>query len=130
VGLFISSDRTSRDDIPRFARYGDDIVVRWDAERPETDVYLDAAISLARALATRGMAAGSARTADFEAIEEAILEIERRAESLNEVKVSAETIKSAADRIGARARLIQEALDRQVMRLRDRVEDLAEDAAE
>lgn len=129
VGIFISSERTSKDDIPRFARYGDDIVVRWDAERPESDVYLDAALSLARALATRGTAVGSARTADFEVIEEAILEVEKRAASLDEIKTYAETIRSGADKIAERARITREALDRQVMRLRDRVEDLAQDSA-
>lgn len=129
VGVFVSSERTSKDDIPRFGRYGDDIVVRWDAERPETDVYLDAAISLARALATRGTATGSARVADFEAIEEAILEVEKRAQSLDEIKTYAETIRSGADKIAERVRITREALERQVMRLRDRVEDLAEDTA-
>jgi hypothetical protein len=128
VGLFVSSERTSKLDIPRFGRFGDDIVVRWDADSPGSDAYLDAALSLARALATRGAAAGSARAADFQVIEEAILEIEKRSQTLDEVQTSAETIKRAAEKIAERVRLTQEALERQVMRLRDRVEDLAEDA--
>jgi hypothetical protein len=130
VGVFVSSERTSKADIPRFGRFGDNIVVRWDADSPGTDAYLDAALSLARALATRGATAGSARAADFQVIEEAILEIEKRSQNLDEVQTSAETIKKAAERISERVRLTQEALERQVMRLRDRVEDLAEDVAE
>ncbi|HEX9093504.1 MAG TPA: hypothetical protein VF902_05925 [Coriobacteriia bacterium] len=130
VGLFVCSEETAKDDIPRFARYGDDIVVRWSASSEQSDVYLDAALSLARALATRGVGSVSERAADFEAIEEAILEVERRAQSLDEIATYAETIRGGAGKIVERVRITREALERQVLRLRDRVEELASDTSE
>ena len=67
---------------------------------------------------------GAAAVADFEAIERAILEIEKRAGNLEEVRKSAETIQSSSTKILDRVRIDREALEKQVTQLREKVGDL------
>ncbi len=61
---------------------------------------------------------------DFEAIDRAILEIEKRAGNLDEVRKSAETIQSSSAKILERVRIDREALEKQVTQLRDKIGDL------
>ena len=71
----------------------------------------------------------AAQQVDFEAIEKAILEIEKRAGNLDEVRKSAETIQSSSTKILDRVRIDREALEKQVEVLREKVGDLREFAA-
>ena len=51
----------------------------WDAEDERSDVYLDAAIMIAKALALRTKTISKASSVDIEAVDKAIREIERQA---------------------------------------------------
>jgi hypothetical protein len=113
IGIFVFSARSAPLDVDRFARYGDDLIVVWDAQQPTSDVYLHAALATARALCVRARQSAMAE-ADWAAIQRAILEIEKRASSLDDVRKSAETIQSASRKILERIELTQEALERQV----------------
>ena len=53
VCVFVHSTRTAHGPISVFARYGHDIVVRWDAEDPAGDAWLQAALMVATALSVR-----------------------------------------------------------------------------
>jgi hypothetical protein len=103
---------------------GHDIFVIWDAERPETDVFIDAAISVARAICTRSQAARAAGAADFAAIERAVRDIEKQAQGLEEITRYTETIKSSGEKILNRCRIAREALARQVGLLDAKLSDL------
>ena len=98
IGIFVFSKKVAPEGLEPFARYGHDIAVIWDAEEPSSDVFLKAAIAASRALCVRS---GSSQDEeiDFDAIQRAILEIEKRAGVLDEVKKHAETIKSSNDKI-------------------------------
>jgi hypothetical protein len=123
-GLFVFSRKTVPVGLEPFQRYGNDFVVVWDAEDPTTDVFLKAGIIAARALCFRAHRQTAAAQVDFEAIDRAILEIEKRAGNLEEVRKSAESIQSASGKILERVRIDREALDKQVGTLRDRVGEL------
>jgi hypothetical protein len=123
-GLFVFSKKTAPAGLDTFQRYGNDIVVVWDAEDPTSDVFLKAGVIAARALCFRSERQSAAQQVDFEAIEKAILEIEKRAGNLDDVRKSAETIQSASGKILERVRIDREALEKQVEVLRDRVKDL------
>ena len=69
-----------------FARYGSDFIVVWDAEDTSTDVFLKAGIIAARALCFRTERQSAAQQVDFETIDKAILEIEKRAGNLDDVR--------------------------------------------
>jgi hypothetical protein len=53
VGLFIFSSRTAPQGLEPLARYGNDVVIVWDAEKPATDVVLIAGLEVTRALCAR-----------------------------------------------------------------------------
>src|SRR5262249_26491820 len=94
-GLFVFSKKTAPAGLEPFQRYGNDFVVIWDAEDAASDVFLKAGLIAARALCFRAQRNTAAAVADFDAIERAVLEIEKRAGNLDEVGKSAGTIKSA-----------------------------------
>jgi hypothetical protein len=123
-GLFVFSRKTAPTGLEPFQRYGNDFVVVWDAEDPASDVFLKAGIIAARALCFRAQRNSAAAVADFEAIERAILEIGKRADNLDEVRKSADSIKSASEKILERVRIDREALEKQVAQLREKVGDL------
>jgi hypothetical protein len=123
-GLFVFSRKTAPVGLEPFQRYGNDFVVVWNAEDPSSDVFLKAGVIAARALCFRAERKTAAAMVDFEAIDRAILEIEKRAENLDEVRKSAETIQSSSTKILDRVRIDREALDKQVMQLRDKFGDL------
>jgi len=123
-GLFVFSKKTATVSLEPFQRYGNDFIVVWDAEDVSTDVFLKAALMAARALCIRSERQSAAQQYDFEAIEKAILEIEKRARNLDEVRKSAETIQSSSNKILERVRKDRESLEKQVEVLREKINDL------
>ncbi|QDU86673.1 hypothetical protein Pla175_00230 [Pirellulimonas nuda] len=117
-GLFVFSKRCAPATLAPVRRYGQDVVVLWDAEDPTTDVYLRAGLDIARALSIRVGRSQETQAADFDAIEKAINEIEKRSAGLDKVRKPAETIRSSSETILERVRIDQEALERQVVLLR------------
>jgi hypothetical protein len=123
-GLFVFSRKTAPPGLEPFQRYGNDFVVVWNAEDPSSDVFLKAGVIAARALCFRAERKTAAALVDFDAIDRAILEIEKRAGNLEEVRKSAETIQSSSGKILDRVRIDREALEKQVTQLREKVGDL------
>ena len=109
IGIFVFSAKTAPPDLEPFARYGEDLVVVWNPDDANRDVYLRAALTTARALCVRA-SESAAHAADFHAINRAILEIEKRAGSLDEIRKSAETIQSASQRILDRVQVTRQRL--------------------
>ena len=126
VGVFIFSRRTAPEGAEPLVRYGDDILAIWDAENPETDIIMDCALTVAKALSTRARLYSATQSADFAAIESAVREIERQSNSLEEITTSAETIKRGSDRILDRERIVRDGLAKQVIVLDEKLADLHE----
>jgi hypothetical protein len=131
VGVFVFSTKTAPQNLRPIARYGNDIIVVWNAEDPLTDSFLWAAIEFARLTCFRSQAIDESQASDFENIEKLIANIEKRAANLNQIRKYAETaqssakdIHSATAKIIKRAGLDKKSLDRQISRLRGSVEDL------
>lgn len=117
VGVFVYSRRIAPQGLDALARYGEDIVVVWDAEDPATDVVLAAALSLARALCVRGQTGQATIDVDVERMQKAILDVEKQSQGLDEIRRSAQTIRSSADRIDERARIVGDCLAKSVSAL-------------
>lgn len=124
VGLFIFARGNAPEGLTPFQRIGDDLFVVWDAADPTTDVYLQAGLMVARALCTRLARHRQASAADFDGIDAAILDIEKKTGGLDEIRVSAEGIKSGAEKILKRVHLTSNEVQRQIETLRRLVEDL------
>lgn len=124
VGLFIFSKLCVPGGLEEVVRYGNDVFVTWDAEDPASDLYLRIGLTLARALTVRSARQSEAQVADFEAITEAILEVEKQSKFLNEVSTSAATIKSGSEKILERVRKTQASLEKQVETLQEKMHAL------
>jgi gas vesicle protein len=122
VGIFVFSKRLAPSSIVNLCRYGNDIVVVWDAEDTACDVHLQATLSLARALCVREAAQESKLDFDFDRMQKAIHEVERHAQGLDEIKKTAQSIRSGADKIEERARIIADGLGRSARQLNEEVE--------
>jgi hypothetical protein len=128
-GLFVFSKKTAPPGLDSFQRYGNDFIIVWDAEDSMSDVFIKAGILSCRYLCVRGARQSAAQQVDFEAIDKAICEIEKRAGNLDEVRKSAETIHSSSSKILERVRIDRDALEKQVELLRERVADLKSSVA-
>jgi hypothetical protein len=124
VGVFVFSMKTAPNGIEPFARYGDDILIIWDADDPQNDVNLIAAISVAKALCTRKIAARNQQTADFDSIENLVVQLEKQLKSVDEIRRSAETVKSSGEKILDRARILSETSFRLLAELSSRISEV------
>ena len=126
IGVFVFSKRTAYAGLEAFNRYGNDIIVVWDAEDLASDVFLSAGLSVAKALSTRANTQAKETGADFEAIEKAILEIEKQSGGLDEITRLTTTIKNNSENILNRARIMGDGLTKQIALLNEKVAALHE----
>ena len=126
VGVFVFSKRSveNRLELEPFSRYGDDIVVVWDSEDPDSDVFMDAGLSVARAISVQAQSHKDEVGEDFEAIDKAIAEIQRNAGSLDEITDAANSIDRQVDKILNRVRIARNGIERQIGILNEKVDGL------
>jgi hypothetical protein len=122
VGIFVFSKRTAPSHLRPLDRHGRDIVVVWDADDPATDVYFDAALTLARALIFEHHRAGAAKAdVDFALLEKAIESVAKRAVALEDLRTSGQTVENAGKKIVQQVGIAQRDLEDQVEILRDQM---------
>jgi hypothetical protein len=121
VGVFVFSRSSAPPDLQPFVRYGNDLLVVWDAEDPSTDVYLKAGYSVARALTVRLAQNGAQTRAAIEEIEAATRAVEKQAGYLDQIKTWAKTIVNNGQNIGDRVEKMREDLTNQVETLDQQV---------
>tara|TARA_Y100000590_G_scaffold429904_1_gene542936 strand:- start:48 stop:1436 length:1389 start_codon:yes stop_codon:yes gene_type:complete len=126
VGLFIFSKYSASEQIPQFSRYGNDIIVIWDAEDPATDTYLRAALSLCKGLAIRSGNSSEKCNTDMVAIEKSTQEIENQIKNLDKIEKSSNSIKKNADNISNSANLIRSLIEKEIGILNSQFKPLRE----
>ena len=119
VAVFVWSAQSAPKGTPVFQRFDNDLVLVWDADDAATDVVLDAAVSVARALCVREARAAARTEEEIADIELATLEIERRLKGYDEIQTWASTIRSNAEKIADRARKDAEAVTKLVQQIHD-----------
>lgn len=129
VCVFVHSTRTAPPGIPNFQRYGRDLVVQWNADDDANDVWLEAALMVATALSVKAASHDKKDAASFEKIDKAVERIRKALEGFDEINTSANTIRSAAEKVLNRARIMQEGLSSQVQGIVDEVVKLKAAAA-
>jgi hypothetical protein len=123
VGVFVLSTAVAPEGWERFRVIGSDVFVAWNAEDEASDVFLEAALAVARALCTRARQQPHSAV-DLDAFERSIRAVEKQMEGLEEITRSAQTIENGAERIKERARIMGANLLRAVETL-DRCFDAA-----
>lgn len=116
AGVFVHSARSAPEGFPAFHAVGEEVFVVWDLDDPASDVRLEAALGVARALATRARGERTSEV-DFGDLERAIREVERQLQGLDEIHTSAGTIESGAGKIKERARILRSHLVKAIERL-------------
>ena len=124
IGLFVFSSGSAPKGLDAFKRYGNDIVVIWDEEDATNDVYLDAGISVAKALCVQSKSRSDAVGEDIEAIEKAVRAIEKQAEGLDEITKLTNTVKNNSEKILTRARIMADSFRDQIGVLDERIGSL------
>ncbi len=119
IGVFVFSAAAAPEGIEPLARYGSDIIVVWDPEATDSDIYFKAALALRRAMCLKGQVRGQSSDVDLAALDGAILEIERRSTGLAEIEQSTQAIQSHCEKIQKRSAVSRAAIERQVAVLRD-----------
>lgn len=124
-GIFVlSADLALSESIGMLRRFDQDIVVVWDAEDRNTDVALKAAVLMAKGLVLRAAREREGFAADLDAMERAVSTITRQLEGFDEVNTSANTIKSGADKILTRTRLMRERIETELVALEGELQSL------
>lgn len=121
VGLFVFSSSHAPSGLDPFNRYGNDIVIVWDSEDRTSDVVFDAGVSVARALCTRAKSHSDEVGESVEAIEQAILTLEKQVEGFTEIVRLTTTIKNNSENVLKRTRIMSESIEKQIGILNDKV---------
>jgi len=123
VGVFVYS-RSSFPDAKTFRRFGNHLLVVWDAEDPASDVVLECAYSVGLALLAAAASDTVEVDVDMEAVDAAILAIEKQADRMQKIRGKCDSIRNAAGWIDDEARKIGDNLRREAGRLRDQAVSL------
>ncbi len=124
AGVFVFSQKTAPAGQEPFFRLGNDIFVIWNAEDISSDVFLKAALSLAKALCLREVKQRTTEATDFKLMDDAILAIETEAARLGNMKTWTETIKANSGKLLDEMRKLSEGLELQVQNLRNALSGL------
>jgi hypothetical protein len=109
AGVFVMARSHTGDAFPRFARYGNNVIVVWDDQDPTTDAYLHAAILLGIGLIARIKTAGDA--GDIAALRDVEARIEGELSRLEKMEKHSDSIRRNVDGISDEIRKAQKALD-------------------
>jgi hypothetical protein len=124
VCLFVHSAQTAPSGLPELHRWGQDIVVIWDAEDAATDVRLKAGFLLAKALCLRANLHEEEEAASLSEMDVAIEAIRKQIAGFEEIKTSATTIVGGGDKILRRARLMEEEIGKRLLSLTSHMDRL------
>lgn len=97
IGLFVLARSHAADTFPTFVRCGQDVFVVWDEEDPNQAPYLEGAVMVALALATRKSAQAS--EASLKALHDIEERVSKAIASFDKVKRLVESIRANADKI-------------------------------
>jgi len=124
VSLFVHSKRTAPTGCESLMRFGDDLVVVWDAEDETSDVVLQAGLMCAKAVSIKEHDRALMDGADLDAIDRAIESIRKSVEGLSDIRTSSNTIKTSAQRIDQRAERMQHTIAEGLQELSEHAERL------
>jgi hypothetical protein len=118
VGVFVFSKDTAPHGLQPFTRIEHDLFVIWDAADPSTDIYLSAAVSVAKALLFRQKVTETQSEGDLKGIELAVNILEKQLKGLEDMETWTSTIQSNGGKIAKEIVKIRETAKEQIERLR------------
>jgi hypothetical protein len=125
AGVFVVARESAKEGFAAFRRVGADVLVVWDSDDPRTDIYLKAAMSIARALVVEHHRASDRSEADVREVEQSVRAIERLVTTVESIAHDARNIVKKGVKIGKAAEGVKERLVEEVERLKGVVEGKA-----
>jgi hypothetical protein len=102
VGVFVFAKDTAPQGLQPFTRIEHDLFVIWDAADPATDIYLSAAVSVAKALLFRQKAVDNKSQASVLDMERALNALEKQLKGLDQMETWTSTIQANSGKISGR----------------------------
>jgi hypothetical protein len=102
VGVFVFSKSNAPNGLQPFTRFDHDLFVVWDAADPSTDIYLSAAVSVAKALLFRQKAVDNKSQASVLDMERALNALEKQLKGLDQMETWTSTIQANSGKIAGR----------------------------
>jgi len=118
TGVFVFSKSSAPHGLQPFTRIDHDLFVIWDAADPSTDIYLSAAVSVAKALLFRLKASENKSDGDLQGIELAVNILEKQLKGLDDMETWTTTIQSNGGKIAKEIVKIRETAKVQIEQLR------------
>ena len=128
VGVFVFAKNTAPHGLQPFTRIDHDLFVIWDAADPSTDIYLSAAVSVAKALLFRLKASENKNDGDLQGIELAVNILEKQLKGLEDMETWTSTIQSNGGKIAKEIAKIRETAKVQIEQLRSCLDALRREA--
>jgi hypothetical protein len=119
VGVFVFAKASAPQGLQPFTRIDHDLYVVWDSMDPGTDVYLSAAVSVAKALLFRQKVAENKGQGDLDGIENAVDILEKQLKGLEEMQTWTTTSQSTSDKIAGKIVKLRDTAKEQIQQLRD-----------
>jgi hypothetical protein len=114
IGVFVFSAKAAPAELEPMQRYGDDIVVVWDAEDPDTDLRIRLACNMARGLVTRQRVATADQRQTLDELDRAVRAVDKQLKYLAEFRKTGELMQSKGDELATRAERMRKDLEKQV----------------
>lgn len=124
VCVFVHSQKTTQQGIPEFARYGHDIIVRWDAEEQTSDLWLKAALIVARMMSVRAAQHDKSEAASYQIVDRAIESIRKQVSGFDDIVTTANTSGNAAKKIIERATIMKAEIEGKINALGQQIEKI------
>lgn len=124
VGLFVLDKNKATDDLDRFTRRGNNIVIVWDAEDSNSDVIFEVGLSVAVVLCVQAENRKKADGADVKSMKNIVKEIEEVLDNLDAIEKSAQAIKSGNNKILDKIDEMKSKLPEKLSKLNDQINKL------
>jgi hypothetical protein len=119
VGIFVFSRRNAPANLQPFMRVDKDIFIIWDCEDAVSDVYVRAALSVAKALVFRQASTRKKTDKDILSMESSLNAIQRHIGNLDEITTWTRTIQTNSEKILSQTAKLHNALEKEVDQLQE-----------
>ena len=127
VGVFVFAKNNAPTGLQPFTRIEHDLFVIWDASDPPTDIYLSAAVSVAKALLFHQKVADNKGQGDIDGIERAVNILEKQLRGLDEMETWTSTIQSSGGKIAGEIARIRKGAKDQIEHMRTCLDAMREE---
>jgi hypothetical protein len=125
IGVFVFSHDSAPQGIEPLSRFGNDVVLVWDAENPQTDIVFKSAISVARMIAVQERRVTGEAAADITEMKDAIDALCRDVSVLDDIVKCASAAQNHCEKIVSKAGGLKKKIDANLVALQEHVEALA-----